>query len=214
MFFKILKDFWLKTKLYKTKIFFINIVFWVIYLIFFFIFSLFRFSHFFAEVLKVLHFFILNILSFNFLGFLSSKNNFEQNIKGFITIIKTKMILSFKFAFFRVFFFAVGIFILRLFILKKLKIVAMIIFFIFSFLALSFSFLEAEISFNLKKSTSFILSCKKSFLIFLQNPILTLLLFFVQITFQLISVFTLFVLPTWLLGNLIFLTAKKNLSIV
>lgn len=211
---KILKDFWSKIKLEWAKFFLVNLAFWLAYMLFFLAFSLFRFSEIFANILKLGYFFILNFLTIPILVFFSEENKLPQNVKGFFIGIKNTAKSALIFACFKVALFAGGIVLLRLMVLKDNEVLATIVFFIFSLIVLGFSFVVAEISFQFDKKPSFVLACKKSIFLFLENPFIIVLLFCIQIVFRLIAIFSLFVLPTWIFGDFIFLIAKKFFNFV
>ena len=60
-----------------------------------------------------------------------------------------------------------------------------------------------------KRNQSFVLSCKKSAVIFLQYPLITFVLVFVQVVFRLTALFSYFLFPTWILAEVLFLIFFK-----
>lgn len=208
MFFKVMKNFFRHCKINAKKIFFINVIFCVLYFLFFFIFTLCRFSEHFAALLKALHTYILYFLSIAGIAFVSSEEKTSTNITGFFLLIKKYARQSSLYAAIILGLHSASLFLLRMSIEKMPRTVTVMVLTVIVFCYLLLAYLPMFISLHdlSVAQFSFGKALKKSALSFFENPLIGLLLFLIKIIFRAAAIYSFFVIPSWILGDLIFLT--------
>ncbi|MEL3907861.1 MAG: hypothetical protein P1P64_02470 [Treponemataceae bacterium] len=208
MFLKIIKESFLKIKKIIGKLFWANFLLMVLYFLFFLCFSFFRFSAIIVGVLKVLYFFIISFFTIPVLLFINSKSEVGANFLG---IIKKTWKKAVFYASLISFLATILVWLLRFFVEKKQGFLTGLTFSSLVLGGLMFAYLPAILVLtSFQKGKSFLQALKKSVFYFLQNPAITFLLFLMQVCFQALAVFSLFVLPTWFLPQVFFTQAIKN----
>ena len=195
----IFKNYFDYVKEKRVKIFLTNIIFFVCYCFLFVMFGLFRFSEPIAMVLRNMHFLLVSFLTVPILVWLDGAIYFIEAVKA---TWKSSLLIT-------IFTVAVNgslIFLLRFFVAKNRPLLIGTSVFLLMMVALTFAYVPALLS---KRNQSFFLSCKKSAVIFLQYPLITFVLVFVQVVFRLTALFSYFLFPTWILAEVLFLIFFK-----
>lgn len=213
---QVLKSFFKKITSQFVELFVLNLIFVFAYASLFILFGFFRFSALFANVLKGLHLFLLYFFTIPMLVFLSEENKKTASIKQFILKLQLCKKKAFIFASFMLLLNLGAILLIRCKTIQNTPVLLSFVVFLLLVLFLSLAFLLPEITKSIiekNSRVSFFSSCRKSIILFLENPLISLILFLVQIILRLMSLFSFFLIPSWILGDLIFFIADNSISL-
>ena len=195
----IFKNYFDYVKEKRVKIFLTNIIFFVCYCFMFVMLGVFGLYEPIQIVLRNMNFLLVSFLTVPILVWLDGAIYFIEAVKA---TWKSSLLIT-------IFTVAVNgslIFLLRFFVAKNRQLLIGASVFLLMMAALTFAYVPALLS---KRNQSFFLSCKKSAVIFLQYPLITFVLVFVQVVFRLTALFSYFLFPTWILAEVLFLIFFK-----
>lgn len=186
----------------RVKIYITHLIFPALYWFFFFFFQFFRYSELITAVLRIAHFFMISFFTVPVLAYLDGAQNFRKAIRD---TCKNAL-------FFSVFTLGINtglLYGIRFFVARdRLVFAGIFVFFLLS-ANIAFVYVPAILS---GLHDRFFSSLKKSAFTFIQYPLITLLLFVIQVFLRIVTFFTLFIVPTWIFAELFFLISLKIFS--